>query len=135
MVETAGNIKMTKQRRVILDVLDTCETHPSADELYEMVRRMLPKISLATVYRNLDALSEAGLVQKLEFAGCQKRFDRMTHGHYHIRCSVCGKIEDLPAEPARGIEKKFVPRTDYEITGHKLELIGICPDCRRKKKR
>jgi len=134
MLETTHNIKMTRQRRVILDILDKCDTNPSADQLYEMVRKKLPKTSLSTVYRNLEALSKAGLVRKLEFAGCQKRFDRETHDHYHIRCKVCGKIEDLPLEPGKGLEKKFAPRTDFKIIGHRLELIGICPDCRRKKR-
>ena len=65
---------MTRQRPVILEELKNLTTHPTADELYSMVRRRLPRISLGTVYRNLEILSEMGLAQKLESAGAQRRY-------------------------------------------------------------
>ena len=71
------NLRMTRQRRVILEELRKVKTHPSADEIYEIVRKRLPRISLGTVYRNLEILSESGDIQKLE-PGCSlKRFDGM----------------------------------------------------------
>jgi len=130
----SGKIKMTRQRRVILDALEKSDSHPTADELYDMVRRKMPKISLATVYRNLEILSEAGVVRKLEFAGCQKRFDKTLEEHNHIRCLDCGRVEDLPAGPSEGLQEKFVHETDFEIVGYKLELIGYCPVCKRRRK-
>jgi len=70
-----SKLKMTKQRRVIVEELKKLKTHPTATLIYELVRKRLPRISLGTVYRNLDLLAEAGIIQKLETAGTQKRFD------------------------------------------------------------
>jgi len=125
------NIRMTTQRRMILETLQCSDLHPTADELYEMVRKKLPKISLGTVYRNLEALSEAGLVKKLEFAGSQKRFDKTLCEHYHIRCEKCGRVEDIHCDSSVDIEKDIRDATDFEVTGHNVEFIGICPDCSR----
>lgn len=122
---------MTSQRRLIYDTVRKSMTHPTADEIYEKVRKRLPRISLATVYRNLEVLSEQGLIRKLELGASQKRFDRTIDDHYHIRCGICGKIDDLPASPAEGIEQKFEPMSGYLITGHTLEFSGICPECRK----
>ena len=87
---------MTRQRRVILEELRKVNTHPSADEIYEIVRKRLPRISLGTVYRNLEILSEYGDIQKLE-PGCSlKRFDGNPNEHCHIRCVSCDRIADAP---------------------------------------
>ncbi len=123
-------IRMTNQRRIILEELKKVTSHPTADEVYRMVRERLPKISLGTIYRNLDILSESGLIQKLEIGGSQKRFDAKLEDHYHIRCTKCGAIGDIPKRPVPGLEDVFSGALDYEITGHRIELIGICPDCR-----
>ena len=135
MSTKSRHMKMTTQRKVILEELERSHCHPTADELYEMVRKRLPRISLGTVYRNLEALSEAGLIRKLEFAGCQKRFDREVARHNHIRCIDCGRLEDLPALPADQLIEKYIPETDFEIIEYKLDFIGICPECQKKRKR
>ena len=80
------NRRMTLQRKTILEVLRQTDFHPSADEIYMMVRERLPRISLGTVYRNLEVLSESGFIQKLELGGTIKRFDWNPEKHYHIRC-------------------------------------------------
>jgi Fe2+ or Zn2+ uptake regulation protein len=69
------NLRMTHQREIILDELNRSKTHPTADELFDRIKHKLPRISLATVYRNLEILSAAGLIKKLEMSGRQKRFD------------------------------------------------------------
>ena len=119
---------MTRLRKVILEELRKVKTHPSADEVYEMVRRRLPRISLGTVYRNLEILSESGDIQKLE-PGCSlKRFDGDTSEHCHIRCVRCDRIADAPL-PDLKVDLEGVNPTDFEITGHRLEFIGLCPEC------
>jgi Fe2+ or Zn2+ uptake regulation protein len=123
---------MTRQRRVILEELRKLESHPSADEVYEMARRRLPRISLGTVYRNLEILSEYGMIRKLELVGTQKRFDGNVRNHYHIRCIRCGGIEDVPMEPLTTIENALREVTDYEIIGSRLEFIGVCPQCSKE---
>jgi Fur family ferric uptake transcriptional regulator len=120
---------MTRQRRVILEELCKVDTHPSADEVYAMVRKRLPRISLGTVYRNLEILAESGDIQKLEPGGTLKRFDGKTEHHYHLRCIRCDRVFDAPADFDITIKHDLKNATDFKIIGHKLEVIGICPEC------
>jgi len=122
---------MTPQRQVILEELRKVNTHPSADEIYEMVRQRLPRISLGTVYRNLEILAARGEIQKLEFGGSLKRFDGVAEGHYHIRCLDCGRVIDAPSDFDVCITPDLSEITDFKIIGHQLEFIGICPACRK----
>ena len=123
------NLRMTRQRKVILEELRKVDTHPSADEVYEMVRKRLPRISLGTVYRNLEILSECGEIQKLELGCNLKRFDGNSENHYHIRCIHCHRMVDAPADFDVAVNHDLKNATDFKIIGHKLEFIGICPDC------
>ena len=120
---------MTRQRKVILEELRKVNTHPSADEVYEMVRKRLPRISLGTVYRNLEILSASGEIQKLELGCTLKRFDGMAENHYHIRCLQCDRVADAPVEFDVAINHERKDVTDYKIIGHKLKFIGFCPEC------
>ena len=119
----------TQQRQVILEELNKINSHPSADEIYEMVRKRLPRISLGTVYRNLEILSELGEIQKLELGGDLKRFDWNPVKHYHIRCMRCGRVDDAPIAPLNKIEDELYGATVYTIIGHRLEFEGLCPAC------
>lgn len=125
-------LRMTRQREIILEELRELTSHPSADELFERVRKRLPRISLGTVYRNLETLSELGLLKKIEAAGRQKRFDGNTCPHSHIRCTRCGRIEDMHTEE---MTNALLPGPDdlrgYELTGFHVEFHGICPECRK----
>jgi len=126
------NFRMTRQRKVILEELRKVDTHPSADEVYEMVRKRLPRISLGTVYRNLEILSDSGDIQKLE-PGCSlKRFDGNPAEHCHIRCIRCDRIADVPMASDLEIDLERVDSTDFEIVGHRLEFLGLCPRCSDK---
>jgi Fur family ferric uptake transcriptional regulator len=120
---------MTRQRRVILETLRAYNNHPSADEIYDRVREELPRISLGTVYRNLEILSALGEIQKLEVGGSLKRFDGNPSLHYHIRCMNCGRLEDAPIDPLPNIENRLKPETGYKVMGHRLEFVGLCPEC------
>ena len=122
--------RLTRQRRVILEELAKVTSHPSADEVYEMVRRRLPRISLGTVYRNLEVLSETGMIQKLAPGGSHMRFDANCHAHYHIRCVRCGRVDDAPVAPLPDIEQSLRKQTDYEVMGHSVEFLGVCPACK-----
>jgi Fur family ferric uptake transcriptional regulator len=127
-----SNLRMTRQRKVILEELRKVNTHPSADELYEIVRKRLPRISLGTVYRNLEILSESGNIRKIE-PGCSlKRFDGNPSEHCHIRCVSCGRVVDAPMTPDLEIDLEQVNSTDFKIIGHKLEFLGLCPQCTDK---
>jgi Fur family ferric uptake transcriptional regulator len=119
--------RLTRQRKVILEALRSVKTHPAADEVYDMVRQELPKISLGTVYRNLEVLSEMGFIQKLEMAGLQKRFDGNPEPHYHIRCLNCGCVRDVDVEMKLDMMKKNM--SGFLVQGYRLEFVGVCPDC------
>ena len=126
------NFRMTPQRKVILEELRKVNTHPSADEIYAMVRRRLPRISLGTVYRNLEILAENGQIQKLELGSSLKRFDGVAENHYHIRCIRCDRVVDAPVDFDPALDQKLKNISDFDIIGHRLEFIGICPACRKQ---
>ena len=122
--------RMTEQRRVILEEVRRLKTHPTADEVYRIVRERLPKISLGTVYRNLDRLSACGEIARLETSGSQLRFDGNTGNHYHVRCVHCGRVDNLGDASVEVSEGRIQATVDYEIVGHRLEFLGICPECK-----
>ena len=121
--------RMTKQRQVILEELRSVNNHPAADEIYERVRKRLPRISLGTVYRNLDVLCEMGEIQRLELSGPTKRYDGVPQKHYHIRCINCDRVDDAPIAPLNTLEDDLYETTVFEIIGHNLEFTGLCPRC------
>ena len=127
LVKANQKYRMTSQRQVILEEIRKVHSHPTADEIYEKVRKRLPRISLGTVYRNLDILSECGMIQRIAPVSNQMRFDGDTTNHYHVRCIHCGRVEDASIEPVYGIEHSLGDLNDYSIIGHQLEFIGHCP--------
>ena len=128
-MQTQADIRLTPQRQVILEELAKVKTHPTANEVYDMVRKRLPRIGLGTVYRNLELMAKNGLILKLEVGGTQKRFDATTDLHYHIRCTTCGKVDDIKLEVIPQINKVASGSTDYEILSHHIEFSGICQEC------
>lgn len=129
--------RMTRQREVVLEEVRS-SLHPTADEIYEKVRKRLPQISMGTVYRNLDTLIALGHIQKLGPSNPQMRFDGNTCEHYHITCVHCGKIEDVTFEQTddcvANLENALGNLTKFGIFGHKLEFIGMCSTCRAQGK-
>jgi Fur family ferric uptake transcriptional regulator len=119
----------TRQRRVVLEELRKVRSHPTAAELYEIVRHRLPRISLATVYRNLELLADEGLIRKLDVAGGPSRFDGDNVPHWHVRCVRCGRVDDVSGVPADFAIPRLENAGGYEILGHRLEFEGICPAC------
>ena len=125
--------RTTRQRTIILEELHRAANHPTAAELHAMVRERLPRISLGTVYRNLELLARAGMIGKLEYAGTETRFDGKAHEHYHVRCSQCGRVDDVHEVGNGLVADRFESDNGYLVDGHRLEFIGICPDCRRER--
>lgn len=120
--------RLTRQRVVILDELRKLTSHPTADELYTLVRERIPRISLGTVYRNLDFLAETGEILKLESAGSTRRFDGCVVPHQHVRCTLCGKIGDV--HPAHEVPTTTaVAASGFRVTGARVEFEGVCSDC------
>ena len=128
------NMRLTTQRQIILEELGKVTSHPTASEVYDMVRKRLPRIGLGTVYRNLELMAESGIILKLEVGGTQKRFDATVESHYHIRCSGCGRVDDIDIEVQEEINETAAKSCDYKILGHHIEFSGICQDCSVKEK-
>lgn len=126
-------LRMTNQREIILRELKKSKRHLSADELYDIVKKFMPRISLATVYRNLEILSETGVIRKLEISGRQKRFDFDVSDHDHIYCAMCHKVDNLNIERKNVDSEQLGVEAGYSITGYRVEVIGICPECQKKK--
>ena len=127
-------MRMTHQRSTILEELRKSRTHPTADEVYASVRRRLPRISLATVYRNLDLLAQAGMIQMVELGGCPRRYDGWVDDHIHVRCTGCGEVGDVSDGLLGRARERVEKLSGYDITGHHLEFTGLCPVCRKKAK-
>lgn len=129
MNEFDDNMRLTSQRQVILEELKKVTSHPTANEVYDMVRKRLPRVGLGTVYRNLDLLAEKGIIKKLEVGGEQKRFDGNTSPHYHIRCMQCNRVEDIFIERDMELEKNAASCCNYKILDHHVQFSGICSKC------
>ena len=124
-----SNMRLTSQRQVILEELQKVTSHPTASDVFDMVRKRLPRIGLGTVYRNLDLLAERGVIKKLEVGGEQKRFDGDTSPHYHIRCVKCNRVEDIFIERLGELEKSAASCCNYKILDHHVQFSGICREC------
>jgi len=122
----------TPQRQVILEELQKLHTHPSALELYDVVRGRLPRISLGTVYRNLDVLCEDGLAHRLELAGSDTRFDAQLDEHDHVRCTGCGLIGDLHGDDRPPRPLPPTEAAGFRVDGLRLEYFGVCPECQQR---
>ena len=127
--------RMTKQKRVVLEELSKVKNHPTAYDVYEMVKSRLPRISLGTVYRNLEQLSSGGQIRRLEMGQSQRRFDAVVDDHLHIRCISCGKVDDVPLNPAMNtitIKDIVSSQSGYDVLGCEMDFQGICPKCKKK---
>jgi Fur family transcriptional regulator, peroxide stress response regulator len=121
--------RLTRPRRLILQAVRASDAHPSAAAVYRQVRRQLPRVSLATVYRNLRMLAAEGLLtERADLGGM--RFDGNTAAHDHFTCVACGRIYDVPAPGARRVGAG-VARTGFEVFAQRIEFYGRCAVCRR----
>lgn len=125
-------MKYSKQRELVLKILQENVVHPTADTLYEMIKKEMPSISLATVYRNLNLLAENGLISKVEGVDGVQRFDHNLHPHYHFICTKCNKVYDIPHDIAPDLLTQVNAKTGLIVESCELSCKGICNDCRSK---
>lgn len=122
----------TRQRRLILCAVRARCDHPTADQLYDDVRAVEPKISRATVYRNLNCLSDDGVICHVRVPGAD-RYDLRTDRHYHLFCVRCKKVIDAPFAYQSSCDAQLSEKSGFEILRHRLVFEGVCPDCQAKK--
>ncbi len=124
-------IRITPQRHAVLEYLLESETHPTADDIYKALEEKFPNMSVATVYNNLRALRNVGLIRELTYGDDSSRFDCNMTEHYHIMCEDCGKIVDFHYPPLDEVESLAEKVTGFEVSHHRMELYGICNDCKK----
>jgi len=127
----AAGLRLTRQRAAVHDHLLMAEHHPTAEEVHRGVRAAVPSISLATVYKALEALVASGLAAKLTAAGGSARYDGRPEHHYHLRCLRSGAVEDVETAYDPDLIAKIDPelgprlrRRGFRVTGYRLELVG-----------
>ncbi|NPV44603.1 MAG: transcriptional repressor [Firmicutes bacterium] len=133
MTRKKGFTRMTKQRRIILDVLRSTKSHPTADWLYEKVKDKIPNISLGTVYRNLNILKEMNEIMELNYGSTYSRFDGNPQNHYHFVCERCGRVFDIDEEVHREMDKRVEEKTGFTVRYHRMEFYGTCRECQSEK--
>lgn len=122
----------TKQKKIILEAL-RCADHPTATELYEIVRKDYPTISRGTVFRVLSQFADAGIVNKLSLSDSPSRFDAFTHPHAHAHCVYCGRVFDISDEEIAPLFQKS-SADGFEIFSTRIEFSGCCSRCKRNEK-
>lgn len=122
-----GARRRTKQLEVIWKVVRGAATHPTADQIYEKVRKSVPNISLGTVYRNLQKLTDQGKLRVVTVDRAQ-RFDPAVQPHDHFICEKCGQVYDIFSEGQKLLPASL-PRQISAVTSHRLELYGRCRRC------
>ena len=119
----------TIQCSLVLEKVRMLHCHVTADEIYNAVVEEHPNISRATVYRNLNRLAEMGEIRKIEIPDGPDRFDHICDQHYHVKCTVCGRVYDVDMEYMADLEKKIRDTHGFKFMGHNIMFQGICPDC------
>jgi len=126
--------RLTKQRKIILEELRKVRTHPTAEEVYKVVKKRIASINLATVYRNLDFLEKDKQILKLKHKGEDQKshYDGYTTNHYYLICKNCGMIADI--EDCHCIlmdNKKLAKKYGFEADPNSIEVMGLCKKCKK----
>ncbi len=129
-----GGLKLTPQRLTILDVIIRAEgSHLTIEELYEMVKVVKPETGVATVYRTILLFEELGIVKKLDLNDGIYRYElnheEEVHGHHHLVCSACGKVEEVKDDLLDSVEQVIENEYKFRIKDHSLKFYGLCRDC------
>jgi Fe2+ or Zn2+ uptake regulation protein len=124
--------RRTRQREAILRVLKQTTTHPTADWLYDEVRKEIPNISKGTVYRNLNFLRQAGEILELNPDGIVNRYDGRQENHYHFSCEKCGRVFDVDESVSPGLDQRVAQKMGFQVSRHTLQFFGLCRDCQKE---
>jgi Fur family peroxide stress response transcriptional regulator len=123
--------RVTPQRVAIVEYVMNTDSHPSAEEIYKLIKKKYPMVSLATVYKTLELLTEMGVVLELSFVD-GARYDANIAKHVNVVCMNCGRIEDIGDESLAELESRIAKRSRYKINSARYELYGYCGECKSK---
>jgi len=121
--------KATPQRIAICRIALNSREHPTAQQIYDQVKKIHPTVSLATVYKTMEVLRDLDLVQELNFPKGQARFDSYMNPHINLICVKCGKITDIDDVTAEEIGKKVAAVTKFKPNGQRIDVYGMCQQC------
>jgi Fe2+ or Zn2+ uptake regulation protein len=129
MLVTSGS-SFTRQRAAVFEYLRQVDHHPTAEEVFIAVKQEAPKISLATVYKNLEALVACGAVSKLTYGDSAARYEIRTDHHYHSRCLKCGRITDVDPTAGDQLLRLIKAPSGFRVEDYRVELLGHCKNCK-----
>lgn len=124
-----AGLKYSRQREAVLVYLRSTKSHPTAEQIYHEIRKDFPKISLGTVYRNLNLLADQGEIVQLNCGDGVEHFDAMTEPHNHFICRHCGSVLDLEFAPDLSIDAEVDETFSGKIEGHEIYFYGTCENC------
>jgi Fur family ferric uptake transcriptional regulator len=127
----------SQQREQILDIFLKTEQHPTIKDLYDLVKKKYPKIGLATLYRTMDVISDAGLARKVDFGSGIKRYEhKYKHQHHdHLVCLKCGRIIEVMSPGIEKLQERLTKKHKFSAVRHRMEIFGYCSNCNRQKTR
>ncbi len=128
--DNESTVTLTPQREAVLQVIRAREDHPTANEIFEAARAILPAISYAIVYNSLRYFRETGLVREINFGDSASRYDGITDRHDHAICTSCGKLVDFDLAEAADLMRAAARKSRFKPERVYLTLMGLCPDCR-----
>jgi Fe2+ or Zn2+ uptake regulation protein len=120
---------LTSQRRAVLDALEESEGHPSAEDVYLLVKKRNPRVALGTVYQALSVLEEVGVIESKHWSESPTRYDVNTVPHTDIRCTRCGSVDEVPNVEYAELEDAVRANTPYRVNNVSLVIEGVCPVC------
>ncbi|MFA9381009.1 MAG: Fur family transcriptional regulator [Acetanaerobacterium sp.] len=123
-------MKHTKQKELIYNTVIRSRSHPSADDIYNVLKPENPGLSLATVYRNLNAFADKGLILRIPMPSGGARFDGTLDMHYHMVCEKCGQLFDISLDHLNTLAPDVMAQSGFEVTTYTLLIYGICGNCR-----
>ncbi len=125
-----GGQRVTRQRRLLLDIIRSGGGHLDADEIYRRAKDQDPRVSLSTVYRNLSLFSRLGLIEERHFDDAHHHYEvRTTSEHYHMRCLGCGKVIEFESNLTEHIKEDAARHSGFRVTGGEFHLVGYCREC------
>ncbi len=133
----SNNLKFTKQRETILHALYTHSGHFTPEELYRFIKSENPQLNtgIATIYRTLSLLENAGIVTSISFGTQGKKYELGVKAHHdHIICTNCGKILEFYDEAIEKRQEKIAKEFGFKMEDHSMKIFGICPECQKKER-
>ena len=127
-------LRATKQRALILEIIRHGKGHLDADEVYRRARLKYPRLSLSTVYRTLQLFKKLGLVEELHFDETHHHYEvKPSAEHHHLVCLGCGKVIEFRHSLSRQVKKNVPEARDFEVVNTEIRMMGYCPECRQKR--